>query len=162
MRDYIMFVDEDINTVYANIDTVIENAGISYIEGDVKEAQRYKEGLDQVYREIGKSVLENRDVAEIIQSMLRHITEPEIQHFSRFDDDERECFWYKCASETEPELGDPVIDFNTGGCVEEVDYLTEEETKDMPTLGRSEAGNWFVVSRPKERKENAEECVFPF
>lgn len=70
MENYNMFIEEDIDTTMGNIDTAIENLGLAYMEGDLKEADRYKNAVEKIYQEIGKAVLNDRKIAEQVQKLL--------------------------------------------------------------------------------------------
>lgn len=71
MSNYNMFIDENIDTTMVNIETAIENAGLAYMDGDLKEADRYKNAVEKIYQEIGKAVLSDRKIAEQVQALLR-------------------------------------------------------------------------------------------
>ena len=70
MEKNIMFTREPVSNVYENLSVLTENAGYHYVRGEEEEAQKYKEALKKEYQDIGEAVLENKEIAMIVQRLL--------------------------------------------------------------------------------------------
>ena len=67
----IMFIYDEIDNVYENIEVLFENIEIAEIEENEADAKKYNNALNQVYCEIGKAVLEQKNIAKRVQKLLR-------------------------------------------------------------------------------------------
>lgn len=168
MEKNIMFINEEINTVYENISVLIENAGICYMEGNEEEAQRYKGALNQVYREIGAAVLENKEIAKEVQRLLKGYDKNEeapfiedhtsnedtthqvlcakIVHEEACDEDAE---WYIVDSKDVPRNGECVqLNCFECGYVLETKYINKDETLPFWTISGDNEKGWGVTTKP--------------